>query len=463
MSSLRSAESPNQIQTVKTPDTTLLTLSHDILLMILQHCLPLGGAVEIPPAPQCQRLVLGQICHTLRSLLQSCPIFWIRFSIVKLRATRHEELFEEWVGRAGERRGSLPISIENQEESRFSLHELEELIFPHVTRLFRLHLYLKYDALEGLFTLLPPNAFPHLSDFWVQCTDFQHPSILSVEPLFLKSPLEKFNLIVGPPVHIRGLGVSWGNLKVLRLSVSQARFFFPISWVHVILDACRNSLEACSISLEPTTEPSLPCLVLPHLKSLSLNFRDPGWKTQAGVLGFLVLPSLISFELSSSEGLAFNETCHAFKSFFYHSPDVQRVRFERTPSPGSGVSSIVNSLELITILKLLPNLKSVSLPRGHHTNIVAILEALLFEQICPMLEDMELMVNNGLQVLRVIQVLWKESAQGGGSLGLKAIKMIDPKLSWIGICEPSDKEDPDITHGRRILRELEEEGLRIRT
>ncbi len=446
-----------------TQNTGLLALSHDILLTILQHCITQGEAIEVPPTPHNQHLILGQICQTLRSLLRASPILWTQFSIVNIRASRHKELFEEWVGRAGEGGSSLLISIENREESSFSLRELEELIFPHVNRLFRLHLHLKYDAFEGLFTLLPPNSFPHLSDFWAQCTEFQNPSILTVEPLFSGSPLEIFHLYVGPPVLVRGLGIPWANLRVLRLSVTQARFFFPISWIHMILDACRDSLEECHISLEPTTEPSLPRLVLPNLKTLSLNFRDSGWKTQAGILGFLALPSLISLELSSSEGLAFNEACQAFKSFFRYTPNLQRIHFERTPSPGAGSSSNVNSLEVVNVLRLLTNLRSIHFPRGHHTNVIAILEALLFEQICPLLEDIELMVNNGLQVLRVIQVLWKESTQGGGALGLKVIKLIDPKLSWIGICEPSQQEDPDITQGRRILRELEGEGLNIRT
>ncbi|KAF9441905.1 hypothetical protein P691DRAFT_811878 [Macrolepiota fuliginosa MF-IS2] len=416
-------------------DTGLLALNDDILLTILQYCLPQDSAVEIPPSPQSQHLVLGQICHQLRWLLHAKSVFWSRFCITSTKLGQHRSLLKEWLSWTDESGSPVPVSIENREESKFSLPALEEFIFPYSSRLFQLRLYLTYDALEGLFTLLPPGAFPVLSDFWALCADFQQPSILGVEPVFLNSPLQEFALILGPPLHVRGLGISWASLKVLRLTTIQARFFFPISWIHMILGACRTSLETCFISLEPTTDPALPLLELPHLKTLSIDFRDSGWKTQVGILDFLSLPSLESLDLSSKDGLAFNEACTTLKSFLARSPNIQRLHFERTPAPGTG---------------------------GHHTNIVVVLEAILLKKLCPLLESMELVVHNGLQVVKVVQVLWKEGAKGD-KRSLKLIKLIDPKLSWIGICEPSAVEDPEITQGRRILQELEEEGLRIQT
>lgn len=461
MNPTNSTVSPGDAHTTQT--AKVLRLNHDILLTILQYCLPVNEAVEVPPTPKSQHLILGQICRQLRWLIHTAPIFWTRFSITSTKLGQHRSLFKEWLSRTDEKGSSLPISIENREESRFSLRALEEFVFPYCNRLFGLHLYLTYEALEGLFTHLPAAAFPHLLDFWALCADFQQPSILSVEPLFHDSPLEEFTLILGPPVHVRGLGISWANLRVLRLTIIQARFFFPISWIHTILDACRMSLETCSIALEPTTDPDLPLLELPHLKALSIHFRDSGWKTQVGILDFLSLPSLVSLDLSSKDGLAFNEACAALKSFFLRSPNVQHLHFERTPGPGTGVSTSINSQELISILSLLPSLRSVCLPRGHHTNVIGVLEAILLTRICPLLESMELAVYNGLQVVKVIQVLWRESAEGDGERSLRVIKLIDPKLSWIGICEPSAAEDPEITQGRKILQELEAEGLKIQT
>lgn len=441
----------------------LLELNDDILLTILQYCLPPDEAIEVPPTLPNPRLVLCQVCHQLRWLLHSSSIFWTRFSITSIRFGQHRDLFKEWLNRGCLSGGSLPFSIENTEETRFSVRELDEFIFPYADRLSRLHIYLTYEGLERLFTFSPPATFPHLADFWAQCPDFQQPSILSVEPLFIRSPLEDFTLILGPPLHVRGLGIPWANLRALCLTTTKARFFFPISWIHTILEACRMSLETCSISLEPTTDPDLSRLELPRLETLSITFRDPGWKTQVGILNFLSLPSLVSLDLSSKDGLAFNETCTALKSFFLRSPNIRHLRFERTPSPGNGFSTSVNSLELIDVLTLLPSLRTIGLPKGHHTNIIAILEAFLLRKTCPMLESMELLVHNGLQVVRVIQVLWKEGAEGGNERSLKTIRLLDPKLSWIGICEPSAAEDPDITHGRKIIQELERDGLIIRT
>jgi hypothetical protein len=445
------------------PASNLLNLNDDVLLTILRYCLPPEDPIPLPPPPRCERLLLCRICHRIRFLLHRSSVLWTRFVITSPKRAQHRDLYAEWLNRAQISGSSLPISIENKEETIFSVHELEEFVFPYTERLFRLHVYLTYDALERLFTLSPPASFPHLCDFSAQCLDFQQASIFGVEPLFNRSPLENFTLILGPPLHVRGLGISWRNLKVLCLTAAKARFFFPMSWIHTILEACQLCLESCSISLEPTTDPDLPRLELPRLETLSLNFRDSGSKTQAGILDVLSLPSLTSLSFSSKEGLVFNETCSSLKSFFLRSPNVRHLRFERTPSSGNGFGTSVNSLELLEILNLLPLLQAVDFPRGPHTNVVAIWEALLIQKICPTLEYVHFLVNNGLQVVRVIQVLWREAAEAGITRSLKTIKLVDPKLSWIGICQPSPGEDPDITFGRKLIKELEEEGLIIQT
>ncbi|XP_006456315.1 hypothetical protein AGABI2DRAFT_195487 [Agaricus bisporus var. bisporus H97] len=445
------------------PPSKLLNLNDDVLLTILQYCLPTQDPIQLPPEPQSQRLLLCRICHRIRLLIHSTSAFWTRFAIIDAKSGRHRGLYEEWLSRGEKAGNSPPISIENREEMAFSVQELEEFVLPYANRLFRLHVYLTYDALETLFTLSPPGSFPQLCEFWAQCLDFQQASILGVEPVFKRSPLEDFTLILGPPLHVRGLGISWHNLKALRLIATKARFFFPISWVHTILEACQSSLESCSLSLEPTTDPDLPRLELPRLESLSLNFRDSDAKTQIGILDLLSLPSLVSLNFSSMEGLAFNETCSSLKSFFLRSPNVRHLRFERTPSSGNGFGTSVNSLDLLDILNLLPTLQTIDFPKGPHTNVIAILEALLLRNICPTLEHVHFLVHNGLQVVRVIQVLWREAAEAGNERNLRTIKIVDPKLSWIGICQPSPREDPDITLGRKIIRELEGEGLIIQT
>jgi hypothetical protein len=205
-------------------------------------------------------------------------------------------------------------------------------------------------------------------------------------------------------------------------------------------------------------------LELPFLKNLSIHFRDPGWKTQAGILGFLSLPSLASLEFSCQDGLAFNEASPALKSFFHRSPVIHHLRFERTPAPGAGFNPSVNSSEVVNILTLLSNLRTVQLPNGHYTNIVVVLDAILLKKVCPLLETMELAVNNGLQVLRAIQVLWREAAGvriEGRESSLRSIRLIDPRLSGIGVTRSPGGEDPEIIAAKTILRELKEEGLMI--
>ncbi|KXN81969.1 hypothetical protein AN958_03377 [Leucoagaricus sp. SymC.cos] len=442
-------------------DIGLLGLNQDLLLTVVELCLSSSESVQIPPTVKSQHLILCQICRSLRRLTLTTPSLWTRFTFTRVKLGQQRDLFKEWLSRADVPARSLPISLENLEESRFSISELEEFVLPYSSRLFRLHLHLTYEALEKFFNLLPLVTFPHLTDFRVLCEDFQQPSILEVVPIFSASPLEAFGVVLGPPVLVRGLGISWARLKSLHLTTPHSRFFFPISWIHTILDSCRM-LETCSIFLEPSTDPELPRLVLTSLKHLSIQFRDPGWKTQAGILGFLSLPSLFSLKLECKDGLAFNETCSSLKSFFHRSPNIQHLYFERTPAPDSGFSSSVNSSEVVNILTLLFNLRTAHLPKGHHTNIVAVLEAILLRTLCPMLESIDLTVNDGLQVVRVIQTLWRE---GAGSRRrerrLRSIKLVGPKPSWIGICEPPADEDPEITSYKTIIRELEEEGLVI--
>ncbi|KAF5354184.1 hypothetical protein D9756_006892 [Leucocoprinus leucothites] len=451
-----------QDQSVTRPGSGILGLNRDILFTITQYCLSHedSESIEIPPTLQSQQLILCQVCRSLRSLILTSPSLWTRFTFTGTKLGQHRELFKEWLSRAEGLLDSFPISIENREGCSFSVVELEEFVLPYSDRLLRLHLYLEYEALDRLFHPILPIAFPRLANFSVICSDFQQPSLLDVEPIFRGSPVEEFAMTLGPPVLIRGLGISWAGLRVLRLIVTRARFYFPISWIHAILNACRETLETCSISLEPTTDPDLPRLTLPHLNHLSIHFRDSGWKTQAGFFNFLSLPSLLSLELSCYDGLAFNEACSALKSFFHRSSSIRRLCFERTPSPGMGFSTTVNSLEVVNILTLLSNLRSIHLPKGPHTNIVAVLEAVLLKGVCPFLETMEITVNNGMQVVRVIQALWNETAGiGGRERSIRGIKLVDPKLSWIGNDESSQTEDPDIAAVQAILRELKDEGL----
>ncbi|KAJ3566050.1 hypothetical protein NP233_g7251 [Leucocoprinus birnbaumii] len=462
---MTSTESPTvpDVEVTRHEEKGLLSLSNDILLGVIQYCLADDSeSVEIPPNSHSQHLILCHICHTLRSIILASPGLWTKFTLTTTRLGQHRDLYQEWLSRAEDQGGSYPISMENREESTFSIAELNELVLPYSDRLLRVHLYLTYEALERLFNLVPPIPFPRLANFSVICSDFHQPSLLDVEPLFRGSPVKEFAIDLGPPVLVRGLGISWARLKVLRLIASRARFYFPISWIHAIFVACGASLESCSISLEPTTDPDLPRISLPSLRDLTIHFRDPGWKTQAGFFGFLSLPSLISLELKSPDGLAFNEVCSALKSFFHRSPNIQQLRFARTVAPGSGFSSTVNSTEVVNILTLLPRLRVLELPKGPHTNIMPVLEAILLKGVCTDLEALEMVVNNGIQAVRVIQVLWNESAaMAGEERSLSKITIIDPKSWWTSDGEPSLAEESEVAACRQILREMRDAGLVI--
>ncbi|KIJ64358.1 hypothetical protein HYDPIDRAFT_112355 [Hydnomerulius pinastri MD-312] len=383
----------------------------DIMAKIFEHAV---RDQDMPkPDPRLAPLLLGQICHSWRSLLFSLPCLWTTLQVdFPSGAKEWERIMQSkimsmhvWLSRSK----AVPISVflnhpRGSQIQWAALMLLDKEILTLGARLKELTLHFSPQALSTLLTFTQ-SPLPYLEHLELQNSN-SLPANDNPPALILHSAPNLRRLSVSwCSLDLREFQVPWNQLLELNLQYDASSFWNPVHSDYLqILSQCPN-LTTCFLGVGATIEDVDPETIQPVTLTNVHTFKVSVYVQTAYLRHFfdaLRLPKLRSFEIKNvslalgsftgeTECLPFLERC---------ADTLEAISFSRMDVSDPAILSCIAQLHHLKTMFFLPGVL-----RLNHSLLTALTYgspstdgASDFQRICPSLETLQLRCSSAVPV-----------------------------------------------------------------
>lgn len=393
---------------------TTIALPIDIIGLIFRECLR-GETIHLPICYSCSTVtmpwVLGQVCSAWKHIVQNDPILWSSLTL-SYEGVHDKEAFTRQVKDVIFPRIKLkPISLTcisgHEDDNTDAGEALYTLVIPHMARFRHLSLTMAYVALRPLMRSSPfsstslesleidfvPYASHHSQGVFGLCiTSFENaPNLREV------SVRDRYQgrVLGGYPLML-----PWGQLRKLIVTLS-----ISYSAVARFLPCCIQLVE-CTLCVNgyPWPGEEAPKIIIPQLRSLALTMSLP--QVRERLLGSLVLPALksLTLNLRLNDNMSVQEILHQLivrsgcllESFTVVSPNAK-----------------ILDDDISTLLEAMPQLRKLVVPDTVSLPI-PVMERMIMGELVPHLEAMHCAVESLPMALDLLEI--RRSGTSPGAL-----------------------------------------------